>query len=224
MRFSTVCVSLLLSIAVFPGTSDRQDERTLTVPAGPGRPSFTLHVLTKEHQGIVEVSSPAGTRSQTLTCDLAPFTYFVRAFAIEDMDMDGHPDLRAPREFGAKFERYCIWLYQPSSRSFERDQLAEQMELLSNLQVDAAHHRLVSNYIGPVLPSWDVYRIVKGADPRQRLLIPEQTCVIESDASGIVAAIVTRYANGRAQTERHEIPGVQGTAQQICDGFGGTGR
>jgi len=223
-RFSAVFFLLLLQIPGPPGTADRQADRTLTVPGGPGRPSFTLRVLTRGLEGVVEVSGPAGTRLQTLTCALEPYTDFVRGFAIEDLDMDGHPDLRGTREFGAKWERYCIWLYDPATRSFEKDQLARQMELVSNLEVDAAHHRLVSFDIGPVLPSWDVYRIVRGAYPEERVLLPEQSCVIETDATGNVAAMVTRFAGGRAQTERHALPpGDLRTAQEICDGFGGTG-
>jgi len=223
-RFSALFFLLLLPIQSPPGTSDRQADRTLTVPGGPDRPSFTLHVLTNGHEGVVEVSAPGGARLQTLTCALEPYTEFVRGFAIEDLDMDGHPDLRATREFGAKWERYCIWLYDPSTRSFEKDQLARQMELLSNLTVDPVHHRLVSYDIGPVLPTWDVYRIVSPAYPEERVLLPEQSCVIETDVTGNVAARVTRFAGGRARTERRALPGGDHrSAQEICDGFGGAG-
>lgn len=224
-RLAAVLFLLLLPIAGPPGATDRQAERTLTLRGGAGQPSFALRVLTRGSEGVVEVSGPEGTAPQTLTCTLEPFTPFLSVFAIEDLDMDGHPDLRAPREFGAKWYRYCVWLYDPSTHRFERDQLARQMELLTNLTVDAGHHRLVSSTIGPVLPSWDVYRIVNGADPRERLLLPEQSCVIESDETGVVAAIVTRFADGRARTARRTLPpGDQRTTQEICDGFGGAGR
>ena len=223
-RFSAVVFLLVLQIPGSAGTADRQADRTLLVPGGPARPPFALRVLTNGREGVVEVSGPAGTRLQTLTCALEPYASFVSGFAIEDLDMDGHPDLRAPREFGAKWERYCIWLYDPSTGGFENDLLARQMELLTNLKVDAGHHRLVSFDIGPVRPSWDVYRIVNGAYPEQRLLLPEQACVVESDVSGPVAAIVTRFADGRARTGRHALSPVdQRSTQEICDGFGGAG-
>ena len=214
---------LLLPPQGAPGTPP-QSERTLTIAATADRPSFVLRVHENGSKGLVEVIS-AGAHVQTLTCDLAPYTAFVRGFTVEDLDLDGQPDLRGVREFGAKWERFCVWLFDPSSREFVKDHLAEQMELLYNLQVDAAHRRLVSFSIGPTYPSWDVYRIVRGPLPEVRLLLPEQFCTLETDASGVVAAIVTRYADGRAQTERHSLPpGDDRRAQEICDGFGGAGR
>jgi len=216
LRSAAAVSVLLLQVQGVPGTPARP-ERTLTIPAGPGRPPFELRVHANESKGLVEVTS-AGVQPQRLTCDLAPYTMFVEGFAIEDLDMDGHPDLRGVREFGAKWERYCIWLFDPSSRRFEKDHLAEQMELVSNLQVDAAHRRLVSSYIGPSRPSWDVYRIVSGPEPEERLLLPEQSCTIETGPTGNVAAVVTRYSGGRAQTARHPLPpGDQRNAQEICD-------
>ena len=197
----------------------------MTLGGGEGRPAFTLHVLQKERQGVVEVSTPTGRPLQTLTCALEPFTGFVSGFAAEDLDLDGRPDLRGPREFGAKWERYCVWLYDPSSRRFNRDPLAEQMELLDNLTADAAHHRLISFTIGPSRPSWDVYRIATGPFPERRLLLPEQSCVIETDSTGNVAAIVTRFGDGRARTQRHVLTREdQRSAQEVCDGFGGAGK
>jgi hypothetical protein len=216
-----MCV-LLLQAQGAPGMP--RPERTLTIPAGPGRPAFELRVHASDSKGIVDVTS-AGATLQRLTCDLAPYTAFVSEFTIEDLDLDGHPDLRGVREFGAKWERYCVWLLDPSSRRFVKDRLAEQMELLSNLQVDAAHRRLVSSYIGPSRPSWDVYRIVRGPEPEDRLLLPEQSCTIETGPAGNEAAVVTRYGGGRASTERHALlPGDERSAQEVCDGFGGAGR
>jgi hypothetical protein len=221
MLRSTAALSvLLLLVQGVPGTP----ERTPTIPAGPGRAPLELRVHANESKGLVEVTS-AGVQLQRLTCDLAPFTMFVEGLAIEDLDMDGHPDLRGVREFGAKWERYCVWLFDPSSRRFVKDLLAQQMELLSNLQVDAAHRRLVSSYIGPSRPSWDVYRIVSGPEPEDRQLLPEQSCTIETGQTGNVAALVTRYGGGRAQTERHVLPpGDYRSAQEICDEVAGARR
>jgi hypothetical protein len=221
---SAVAVSvLLLQVQEVPGRSARS-ERTLTIPAGPRRPPFELRVHANGSKGLVEVTS-AGVQLQRLTCDLAPYTGFVEGFAIEDLDMDGNPDLRGVREFGAKWERYCVWLFDPSIRQFGKDLLAQQMELVSNLQVDAAHRRLLSSYIGPSRPSWDVYRIVSGPEPEDRLLLPEQSCTIETGPTGNVAAVVTRYGGGRAQTERHLLPpGDKRSAQEICDEAAGPDR
>jgi len=211
----------LWSIQSPPGT-DRPADRTLTVPGGPGRPSFTLHIQEKGPEGIVDVFSPAGERLQTLTCAIQQPSFFVGGFRVEDLDMDGHPDLRGTREFGAKWERFCVWLFDPSSQRFVRDFLAEQMELLVNLEVDGVHHRLVSSTIGPVEPSWDVYRIVNGSHSTMRVLLPEQSCVIDMDETGNATASVTSYGGGRAQTKRHPLPaGDERRAQEICDGFGG---
>jgi hypothetical protein len=224
-RCSAVVFLLLLRIQGVPATTGAQADRTLRLPEGPGEPSFTLRVLTRAGEGVVEVSGPSGALSQTLTCAIAPYANFVRGLTIEDLDMDGHPDMRAVREFGAKWERYCIWLYDPSTHGFQKDLLARQMEALSNLTVDASRHRLVSFDIGPVEPSWDVYRIMKGPYLKERRLLPEQSCVIEADETGPVAATVTRFADGRAQAARHALPrGDHRTTQEICDGFGGAGR
>jgi hypothetical protein len=125
---------VLLHIQSSPG-ANRPADRTLTVPGGPGRPSFTLHIQEGRGEGIVDVSSSTGKRVQTLTCEAKMPAIFVDAFEVQDLDMDGHPDLRGPREFGAKWYRYCVWLFDPSSQWFVRDFLAEQMELLYNLQV-----------------------------------------------------------------------------------------
>ena len=223
-RFAAVVFLPLLWTPDLCGTAGGQAATILTVPEGPGQPSFTIRVLTTERQGVAEVSGPAGTRPQTLTCALEPYSSLAGGFALEDLDMDGHPDLRVVREFGAKWKRYCIWLYQPSTHSFEKDGLASQMELVSNLTVDPGHHRLVGFSIGPVRPSWDVYRIVSGADPQERVLLPEQSCVIETDETGNAAATVARFGNGRVQTGRRALPrGDRRTTQQICDGFGGAG-
>ena len=223
-RAGVLVLLALLHIQSSPG-ADRPADRTLTVPGGPSRPSFTLHIQEKGPEGVVDVFSSAGERRQTLTCAIQPWTNFVGEFEVLDLDMDGHPDLRAPREFGAKWYRYCVWLFDPSSQWFEKDFLAQQMELLNNLQVDAVHHRLIASTIGPVNPSWDVYRIVNGSHPGRRVLLPEQACVIETGETGSVAALVTRYGGGRAQTERYLLPpGDNRRAQEICDGFGGTGQ
>ena len=223
LKSAAAVAVLLLQVQGVPGTPARS-ERTLTIPAGPRRPPLELRVHASESKGLVEITS-AGVQLQRLTCDLAPFTGFVEGFAIEDLDMDGHPDLRGVREFGAKWERYCVWLFDPSSRQFEKDLLAQQMELVSNLQVDAAHRRLVSSYIGPSRPSWDVYRIVSGPEPEDRQLLPEQSCTIETGPTGNVAAVVTRYGGGRAQTERHLLPPRdKRSAQAICDEAAGLPR
>jgi hypothetical protein len=53
---------------------------------------------------------------------------FVAQFMITDMDFDGHADLAGVREFGAKWARYCVWLYDPKQHIYVKDLLAEQME------------------------------------------------------------------------------------------------
>jgi len=224
---SRAAVPVLLVLFHLQGSpgADRPVDRTLTVPGGPGRPSFTLHIQEKGREGVVEVFSSTGGRHQTLTCAIELPALFVDGFKVQDLDMDGYPDLSGTREFGAKWERSCIWLFDPSSQWFVRDFLAEQMELLVNLQVDSVHHRLISSTIGPTDPSWDVYRIVNGSHPRMRVLLPERACVIETGETGNVAAIVTRYSAGQAQTERHLLPpSDQRGVQEICDALEGTGQ
>jgi hypothetical protein len=88
---------VLLWLQGVSGTA--RSERTLAIPATQDRPALGLRVHQDESKGLVEVTS-AKFHPQSLTCDLAPYTAFVQGFTIEDLDMDGHPDLRGVRELG----------------------------------------------------------------------------------------------------------------------------
>lgn len=111
-----------------------------------------------------------------------------------DLNFDGYPDVKAPREFGATWGRYCVWLYDPTGHRFVRDSLAEQMELLYNLRADPKRSRILANSIGPTNPLIDEYRIegVGENRPYWPRLIPVRSCFI-SNASQPRTAIVTQY-------------------------------
>jgi len=59
---------------------------------------------------------------------------FVTHFMIAGLDFDGHPDLAGIRDSGAKWARYCVWLYDQKQHWYGKDFLAEQMESLRNPQ------------------------------------------------------------------------------------------
>src|ERR1700733_11708830 len=130
-----------------PGTA-------LTVGGTGGQPKFTLRMSVNAGNGIVDVRNASGSRVQTLTCPLAvpPFApglddarkevessrgrRFVNELVAQDYNLDSYVDLRAPREYAATFQNYCVWLYDPASRTFVRDGVAQKLEELENFRVD----------------------------------------------------------------------------------------
>ena len=60
---------------------------------------------------------------------------FVTHFVIADLDFAGHLDLTGIREFGAKWARYCAWLYDQKQHRYRKDFLAEQIPHMQSLQV-----------------------------------------------------------------------------------------
>lgn len=59
---------------------------------------------------------------------------FLAQFVATDLDSDRHPDVAGILEFGAKWARYCVWVYDPKKHIFLKNFLAEQMELLTNFR------------------------------------------------------------------------------------------
>jgi hypothetical protein len=222
-----VFVSALLcglpSTAAKPNVSQsetRENVRKLTFKAAPAQPEYTLHIAASGAQGIVKVIDAAGTLQQTLTCPLDPSQVeaasrqFIERFTAEDLDLDRYLDLRGTRSFGAKWNRDCVWLYDPQNHTFYQDLLSQHMEALSNLTVDTKRQRIVSYSIGPVNPLWDEYRIERTGKnrPYWARLIPVKSCFIDTDGAGTESGspnkftlVITRYENGRSVVERHAM-------------------
>lgn len=163
--FLLSCVTFPRDGAAAPQAPEKESERRFTVDAIAARSSYAVHVWAKEAQGYVEVRAASGAAAQTLNCPLlrdnlnpsdseleAVRARFVDQFAVLDLNMDGYPDLMGPREFGAKWARYCVWLFDPLTRRFVNGSLAKQMEELYNLSVDPDLHQVVSSSIGPDEP------------------------------------------------------------------------
>jgi hypothetical protein len=227
--YSAKFVLLALLLGVFslsdgkPRLQERQsavNQRTLTFKAAPGQPAYSIHIFTRESQGVVKITDGSGSLVQLLTCPLdqseteAVSEQFVARFAAEDLDLDGYLDLRGTRSFGAKWQRDCIWLFDPQAHNFYQDTLSEQMEHLSNLTVDQKRHRIVSYSIGPTNPLWDEYRIERaGKDrPYWPRLIPLESCFIDTGGASVETVprdkftmVVTRYEKERPIAERHPI-------------------
>jgi hypothetical protein len=189
----------------------------MNIPAHDGQPGYTLGISVKGRQGLVEVHSDSGSLVQTLRCPLlgdsayaddvaikSVAEEFVSHFELEDLNFDGYLDLKGVREFGAKWGRYCVWLFDPTNHRFNdfvQDGLAEQMELLTNLAADAKRHRITSGRIGPAYPAVDEYRIEsKGKDwPFAPRLILVQSCFMDTTGADEpdTPVVLKRYEGGR---------------------------
>ena len=198
---------------------DGSKERQVKILGTGGEPSFVLKISAEGRRGVVSVRDEKGTEMQSLVCPLlrdnpaptdselaAVREQFIARFEAKDLDFDGHQDLLGIREFGAKWARYCVWLYDTRQHLFVRDFLAEQMELLANLEARGGGE-IVASHPGPVNPWLAVYRIANANEsgpPRQ--LVPAYSCLVETTADGSApkAVVTTRYEGGRAIVQRHE--------------------
>ena len=194
-------------------------EREIKVSSVAGEPVVRLKVSAEGRRGVVSVRTEGGAEVQSLGCPLlrdnaeatqeelaAVREQFVTQFVAMDFDFDRHPDLAGVREFGAKWARYCVWLYDPKQHIFVKNFLAEQMELLTNLS--SLEVGLVSSsQMGPTYPWQAVYRIVgaKGSRP-ERQLLPVFSCWLETTPGGEkpTAVVMTRYEGGQAVVQRQE--------------------
>lgn len=198
---------------------DARGQREMKVPSVAGEPSLALKISAEGRQGIVSVRNEAGTAVQSLVCPLlrdnvgampeelaAVREQFITNFVAMDLDSDGHPDLAGIREFGAKWARYCVWLYDPKQHVFMRNFLAEEMELLTNLN-PLGNGLVSSSQIGPADPWQPLYRIAgaNGSRP-ERQLVPVFSCLLETTPGGEkpIAVVMTRFEGGRAVVQRQE--------------------
>ena len=211
--------AILSDPCVLSQESTIRKSRELTVQGGRLQHRLSLRIWAAGHQGGVTVRDEQGNTLQTLSCPLlrdnpepqeqelaAERDQFINHFLINDFDFDGYLDLAGVREFGAKWERYCVWLYDPKQQLFIRDFLAEQMELLPNLTpLDA--RQLSSSYPGPTAPWIALYKIVEseGARP-QRQLMPLCSCLFDSapDGNTPTTVSITRYNGTLPLVERRK--------------------
>jgi hypothetical protein len=193
--------------------------REMKIPSIGREPSFSLTIRAEGRTGTVIVRDEKGAELQNLICPLLPENpapteselaavreQFVTQTAARDLDFDGHPDLAGIREFGAKWARYCVWLYSPKEHIFIKDFLAEQLELLTNLEPFMAG-RISSSHPGPANPWVAVYRIAAADGGRpERQLVPVCSCLIESVPGGEkpAAVVITRYEGGAERVERQQ--------------------
>jgi len=204
-------------------SSNASKEREIKVPSVAGEPFLTLKISAEGRRGVVSVRNAQGTETQSLECPLLRDTVeakqeelaavreqFVTQFATLDLDFDRHPDLAGIREFGAKWTRYCVWLYDPKQHIFVKNFLAEQMELLTNL---SSHEGglVSSSQMGPTNPWQALYRIAGATGSRpERQLVPVFSCLLETTPNGEkpTAIVMTRYEGGRAVVQRKEAANV----------------
>lgn len=143
--------------------------------------------------------------------------------AVDDFDFDHHPDLAGIREFGAKWARYCVWLYDPKQYIFVKDFLAEQLELLTSPKPLTGGH-ISSSHMGPANTWQAVYRVTgaEGSRP-ERQLVPVYSCLVETTPGGEkpTAVVMTRYR--QAVVQRLETANLDmRAAQDSCGSSGKT--
>jgi hypothetical protein len=203
----------ILTPSIALAQSDKPASKTLSIGGVGQEPRFTLDISGAGRSGIVVVKNSAGAPIQTLSCDLFRDSggdtgidaetrarvfsihdeIFVSGAKVVDANFDGLPDIMAVRDGGAKWGRYCVWLFDPKQGRFTQNSASRQMEDLDNLTVDAERRLIVSFTIGPTNPSRDEYRI-----DAQRLL-PVRSCQLDtgsSAGSARVATIVTHSSGG----------------------------
>ena len=208
-------------------------ERIVKIPPAGGEPAFVLQISTERSRGVVSVRNEKNAEVQRLTCPLlrdnaeategelaATREQFVSKFTVRDLDFDGHPDLAGIREFGAKWARYCVWLYDPKQHIFTKDFLAEQMELLTNLE-PFTNGQISSSYIGPENMWRAVHRVMQSEESRpQRQLIPLSSCLVETAPGGErpTAVVMARYERGQPVVQRYEAEKMGARAAfNICN-------
>jgi hypothetical protein len=139
---------------------------------------------------------------------------FVDSVKAMDLDFDGLPDILGIREFGGKWAKHCVWLFDPKRGRFIQDALSHQMEDLENLGVDAESRLVFASTIGPTLPTRDEYRIDNRSEVRgERRLLPVRSCQLDTGApeGSTRTAKVVRYENGQAAVERGPYPRIATT-------------
>ena len=199
--------------------SDAIEERIIRIPSATLESALVLHLSTDRNQGIVSVWDERGAEVQRLGCPLlrdntavsedelaAVRGQFLKQFVVRDLDSDHYPDLAGIREFGATWARYCVWLYDPKQHFFAKDFLAEQMELMTNLE-PLAGGQIAASHMGPENMWRAVYRIAQAEGSRpERQLIPVYSCLVETKPGGVkpAAVVIVRYESGHAVVQKYE--------------------
>ncbi len=103
-------------------------------------------------------------REPTQTIELRPREMspemLVGSVQLVDANFDGHLDVVALREFGAKWGASDVYLFDPRTRRFsDASPLARELGRLANATYDAQQRRITTHDIGPSRPSRQVYTV-----------------------------------------------------------------
>jgi len=123
------CAAIGASEPVLTQDMAASKSRDLRIPGTAGQPSFFVRIWAEGQTGIVNVWDEKGRDVQKLVCPFLrddPIQRSRSALQIARQPArmrrqgfgDGHADLAGIREFGAKWARYCVWLYDSAKRSF----------------------------------------------------------------------------------------------------------
>gem|GEM_PF-4696845 len=222
LKVRTLMLLGLAAVCVAPPTvcqeSGAGEERVIRIPSASGEPALVLQISTERDLGLVSVRDERGIEIQKLTCLLlrdnaaaapnelaAVREQFLTQFVVRDLDFDGHPDLAGIREFGAKWARYCVWLYDPKQHLLAKEFLAEQMELMTNLE-PLAGGRISTSQIGPENMWRAVYQITEAEGSRpERQLIPVYSCLVTKPGGAKPQTVViAQYESGQAVVQRYD--------------------
>jgi len=227
-----------LAFSLYGQTRFEVPGAALTVGGTGRQPKFTLRMSVNAGNGIVDVRDASGSRVQTLSCplDVPPFApgledarkgvenslgrRFVNEFVAEDYNFDGYVDLRAPRQYAGSFQNYCVWLYDPSSRTFVRDGVAQKMEGLENFRVDWTRQLIIAGGLsGGIGVHFEEYRIVPGQGKEPARLVPVQSCSATNSAAHVTTITLVEYVNGQpaGTHERTGEPPACRQGLQSCD-------
>lgn len=212
----------IVLIAVVAACSDA---RTVAVGGVGRQPKFTLDISAAGGIGSIVVKDQAGAEVQTLTCQLPIYGVadpamlpkqidyqdetFVAGVKTMDLDFDGLPDILAVRDFGSKWAKHCVWLFDPNRGRFIQDALSRQMEDIVNLGVDAERRQIFAYTIGPTWPMRDEYRIDSRSVVRdaERRLVPVRSCELDTGAEERAdrTVSVVKYVSGQEVVERRTV-------------------
>ena len=138
-------------VDLHPGTvsSVRMIELVATVdpdhPHAPTKLELRVGPVDKAPEQVLSFTVEAGAEAALASADVV------------DVNFDGYRDFWVLREMGAKWGRYDVFVYEPKSGKFIKDNLSREVAALDNPEIDGASKIIVSSSTGPSEP----YRAVR---------------------------------------------------------------
>lgn len=165
------------------------------------------------HRIQVQFRAESGGLSQTLAYTSAwPLNGSAEGqVCFRDHDFDGYKDMVVLRRRAGKFQYYSVWHFDPASRQFVKDELADGLTAMENLRIDKVSQRLVTSSIGPTEPWRKVYSVENGK------LLLEESCIFQNDRRGhtLWEGTVVRTVRGQPM-RRSRFKGIEDKTDLPC--------